>query len=215
MSPDASSDASSDAVLPDAGVDAGLALCLDDDFEDRDASDWTIVDPAWAVQAGAGPDNSLAFVAPNTFGDAMITHPAIRSIVSARISLDFRIDSGVAGDFSLYLAKPGWTVPNDDVTQRYFASLYAVGSDSAPDRIARRVPPATAVNVATHPVSVVAGTWHHVELLYRADGSIRVDLDQTAYMESQPDGTLAPPFDLIIRFWAHGAIDNVRVECVR
>ena len=97
----------------------------------------------------------------------------------------------------------------------YFASIYVAGGDSSPDRIVRSVPPAPFVELTTRPTSVAAGVWRHVDFEYRSNGSIRVDVDQAMFMESPPDTALSPPFDLVIRFWAQGAIDNVHLACTR
>lgn len=206
-------------VAPDGGIDAAVdappAACLDDNFNDGTATDWTIVDTAWAVRPNAGPDSSFAFAAINTTGDQMITHPALLGIKTARLSLDVRLDNPASSDFSIFVMKPGWTDPNGSTAQRYFASIYVNGGDSGPDRIVRSVPPAAFVELTTRPTSVVASTWRHVDLEYRANGSIRLDLDQAMYMESPPDTALTPPFDLVIRFWALGAIDNVHLDCTR
>lgn len=199
----------------DATVDAELGPCLVDDFNDGNATDWTIVDPTWTVLSNQGPDNSFAFVGSPANGDRIITHPGMRNVRRARFSLDLRIDDSATGDFGVYLVPPGWTDPNGPNQARLYVALYVFGGDSGPnDRIVRSIPP-TLVEVGIHPVSVHAGTWHHIEVRYAEDGSIAVELDDVPYMSSPADSTLPGPLDLLIRFWSRGAIDNVRLDCLR
>lgn len=199
----------------DASVDGPPVACLVDNFNDGTATDWTIVDPAWAVRPSSGPDGSFAFAALDMTGDHMITHAGLLGITTARLSLDVRLENPASSDFSIYFVKPGWTDPNGPTAQRYFVGLFVAGGDSSPDRIVRSVPPAAFVDLTTRLPTLGANTWRHVDFEYRPNGSIRLDIDQVMYMESPPDAALTPPFDLVIRFWAQGAIDNVHLTCTR
>jgi len=206
-----------DSPLPiDAAIDAGFGPCLDDDFNDGSATDWTIVDPTWTVVPAEGPDSSSAFVASPNVGDHIITHPTMRALRRAHLALDFRMDNGATSDFAIYLVPPGWTDPNGNNQARYFVAIYVLGGDSGPnDRIVRSLPPVPYVEVATHAISVPARTWRHLDATYTENGSIEVKLDGSPYMTSPADTLLPGPLDLLVRFWANGAIDNVHLDCLR
>lgn len=200
-----------DAGAPDAGpADAGVLACFADDFADGDFSDWMDLDGGWMILPTGGPDGSPAVAVTFAAGNMRLTHASLRGITPAAIAFSFRLDDGVDGDLDLYLLPGGWTDP--DTSSRYDVGLHAVGTDNVSDFVIRwdgSVP----TMLAETPVTVAVGTWHDLDVTRDTDGSLHVRLDGAPYLDTPPDGTLAPPFDAVFRAYRAAALDGVAASC--
>lgn len=198
-------------AAPDVATDAPVLIrCLDDNFADGNAADWSVVEPAWAVVGGTGPDGSPAFAAQN--GNAnTLTHLALRDLVAATIALDWRTESAGSGDFIVQLMDVGWVTKDDP---RYSVGLFPPGSDSVPDHIQVDVPASFLVLDQSASITP-ASTWHHLDITFAPDHAITVEIDQAPHLVSGADAMLAGPFDITFGFWSPGFIDNVVVDCAR
>jgi hypothetical protein len=189
-----------------APVDAP-GLCVSDDFE-AGAAAWQSVVGSFTLSPGVGPDVSAALGTEVGSKENLLTHPALAGVDGARVDIDFAIDNATTGDFNIYFL-PGALGPRENA---YEVGLFPTTGDNPPDEIARLVG-GTTMSLVQHPPTIAGDTWHHVVVLRRNDGSIRVDLDGALYMESPPDATLGPPFTIAFRMYNEGRIDNVNVDC--
>ncbi|NVB79647.1 MAG: hypothetical protein HOV81_14720 [Kofleriaceae bacterium] len=182
-------------------------LCVSDDFE-AGAAAWQSVVGSFSISPGAGPDGSAVLRTGVNSKENLVTHPALAGVDAARVEVDFAIDNATTGDFNIYFL-PGTLGTREDA---YEVGLFPTTGDNPPDEITYIVGGTTSPLVQ-HPPTIDADTWHHVVVLRRTDGSIRVDLDGAFYMESSPDTTLGPPFTIAVRLYNEGRIDNVNVDC--
>jgi hypothetical protein len=204
-------DALADGGAVDTSVDTSVvdaaAACVVDTF-DTTPGQWMITASTWEI-GGAGPDATSAYRAAGT-GAQDIVHPALASVTSVNVAIDYRIDDMVAGDFKIMMLAPGWTSRAD---AHYEIGLFPPSGDDPNDEIALVANARTIL--ASRATSAAVSAWHHVEFSFAIDHSMSVTLDGAPYLSSPADTRLAGPFDLMIHFWNAGAIDNVRVDCTR
>ncbi|HEY5923181.1 MAG TPA: hypothetical protein VIV11_15990 [Kofleriaceae bacterium] len=196
-----------DASGPGSGTDGAVvdASCLTDDL--TSTAGWTQLVGAWVATPGEGPDGSPALTT-TTINEHVITHGSISGVSTARIDVDFRLEA-INGDFNVMFMK---TFSGFSNATGYEGGLFIAGGDTLSDRINLWTNGAD-TELAARPASVVQDQWHHAMVERRADGAMRVELDGALVVESQPDTTHAPPFDLMLRVYSRGALDNVRVDC--
>lgn len=195
-------DARGDGGPAGEGDDAH-ALCLADDF-DHGLAGWQVALGDVSVQPGAGREGAAFGTAPDS-GDNYMTHAALRAVDSVRVDVDVRIAADT-GDFNI-----GFGTGTGPIST-YSTGYDPTTSENPVDEIARYVD-SNPVVLAQGALTVTALAWHHVSLLRRPDGSIRVELDGAFHMESPPDATVQPPFKLVFRLFDEASIDNVSVDC--
>lgn len=182
-------------------------LCLTDTF-DTGATSWQSVVGAFGLSPSGGPDGSAVLRTAVNSGENLVTHPALAGVDAAHVGLDFAIDNATTGDFNVYFLT-GTLGSRDDA---YEVGLFPTTGDNPPDEIAYLAGGVTQ-SLAVHDPVLDAVTWHHVDVLRRTDGSIRVELDGAPHMESPPDATYGAPFTIAFRMFNQGRIDNVSVDC--
>lgn len=189
-----------------ADDDTAPACGLADDFS---AGTGTWQGP-WTVRPNSGPDSSDGFGATNVFeaSGELAWHPTLQAIATLDLSLDFSIEHP-NGDLNVMLLKPGWV---DNSADGYDIAVLPAGGDSSPDQIKRNVG-GVGMLVAMHTPSVRYNEWHRVRVV-KTSGSIRVDLDGTAIMETT-DVAVPPPYDVVFRIYFGATIDNLTSTCTR
>ncbi|HUS30054.1 MAG TPA: hypothetical protein VMZ53_16220 [Kofleriaceae bacterium] len=192
----------------DAPADAPTPPCLVEDFS-TDTGMWQPVLGSYSLQPGAGPDGSPAYVGAIQ-PENLATNAALRGIRTARVRLDFRIDTA-NGDFNVFWFKPFTSYAT---ATGYEALLVPANSDTLNDALGVWTN-GSVQTFAQRPGTIVMSTWHHIDAELRADGSMQLDLDGAPWLSSPPDATVSPPFDVILRLFYQGAIDNISVDCTR
>ena len=188
--------------------DPALGSCLVADFNDGQLTDWTVVEPDWSVVPGFGPDGSSALrsTSPgNTY--RTIAPPALRGVRAVSIDLAFRVEDSFQGDFIVMWIPTGWATPSDP---RYEIGIYPQGSDTAPDHIGLWPQD---IDLATTTSTIAAATWYRASISIDTRNAMTVKLDGIDHMSSAADASLAGPFDVLLRFWLAGALDNVTTLC--
>lgn len=199
-----------DANTQDASpLDAPAAACFSDDFNDGDFTDWTNLDGTWSVDA-FGPDGSNALAVTVPAGNSRLTHTMLLGQTPRTFSMAFRLDDMIDGDLDVYFLSGAWTDP--DTTSRYDIGLHAVGADNLTDFVLRWDGP-TPVTLTERPVSLVVGHWYRLDVDRSPDGSLHVRVDGAPYLDTPPDATYAPPYDIVVRAYRDAAIDDVVLVC--
>jgi len=158
---------------------------------------------------------------------AIISNADLDNLSHFRLSLQFRINNPAIGDFNVMIgAKPEAShrccnaslccvMPHG----KYCAvNLYPKGSDSFPDTITCRTQEGdtqeqngnTIVAKADSIVSGGSKHWHSLVLEYASDNRIRVVVDGKDHMLAELPSQLFG--SVKFRFWAGGAVQNVRIE---
>jgi len=182
---------------------AMLRGCYADTFNAGFGPDWEIL--RGGISGGVmGPDGTLAIASAS--GVTSIRHPEMRQFVGIDVAFDFRINDGAEGDIFVALA-------ND--VGNYTIVISAAGSDDPEDVVSRAIGTDAPVQLATRPTSVPASTWHRLQVIYRFDHSIRVNLDGAMHFEVATDTTIPQPMDAVLGFFRQCAVDNLDVSCAR
>lgn len=194
----------------DAATADVSTVCVDDNFN-AGANNWTPVAGTGQLQP-VGPDNSLAFQSNVVGGPNVFRAPNGTAITTVAFSADFYVNE-VNGDFNVILSQPGYDGTYASLTG-YDFGMFPVGGDTTPDAIGRWQAGSGETLLAMHALSLAVRTWHHIDVQRDSAGSMTFAIDSAPYLTAV-DSTIAPPYDLVVRFWGVGYLDNVHVDCAR
>ena len=211
-------DAGSD-VDTGVGSDGGPNLPTFSDNFDRnnDLGDWVIESAGnWttAYHAGTSPDWNQSMLG-NFLQGSIISHPELKGMQEFRIEFDFKIFGANYGSFSVRLADP-----NDE---GHFYSVLIIAANRnfnlTDDKVRLMVDSQPYIELDARAPTAPHSVWNHIVIERDATG-IRATLnDMEGYMTTaevpvsidEPLG-LGPPYDLFLRFWDGGALDNFSAD---